>query len=128
MEARPSAGAQFELDVLGIKECQPEAHAPLDSDEILMGVQVKVTAKGSGVPQNYYYGTLQDAEGRSYAASFGGCEPRLTGKPLAAGQTARGFINFRLPRRAQGLKLAYAPRVAASKKSRGPSVSRELGR
>ena len=120
--------ANFELDVLTVRDCEPEPHLELAPDESLLGVRVEVEAKVDDVPQNYYYGQLLDSEGRVYSAGFDGCEPRLSGRPLKKGQKGTGFINFRLPRRARGTTLEYAPRIANSEKARGAKVSRALGR
>ena len=103
-------------------------HSMLDADEYLLGVQVEITAKTEQVPRNYYYGKLVDSQGNEHRAGFAGCQPKLSGKPLRSGETATGYINFRLPRRAQGLTLEYAPRIGNSEKARGVAVARELGR
>src|SRR5690606_22103612 len=97
--------ANFGLDVLAVRDCEPEPHVKLEPDELLLGVRVEIEAKLDGVPQNYYYAQLLDSEDRVYSASFDGCEPRLAGRPLKRGETARGFINFRIPRRAHGMTL-----------------------
>ena len=47
---------------------------------------------------------------------------------LAAGATATGFVNFRLPREARGLVLEYAPRIGNTNKPRDSVVARDLGR
>jgi hypothetical protein len=129
----PSASAEtdapnFELDVLAVRDCEPEPHLKLGPDEYLLGVRVEIEAKVDDVPQNYYYGRLLDSEDRAYVASFDGCQPRLAGRPLKKGQVATGFINFRIPRRAHGMTLEYAPRVANSEKARGAKASRAVGR
>lgn len=131
--AAPSASGRgdspnFDLDVLAVRDCEPEPHLNLGPDEYLLGVRVEIEAKVDDVPQNYYYGQLLDSEGRAYSASYDGCEPRLAGRPLKKGQVASGFINFQIPRRAHGTTLEYAPRVANSEKARGAKVSRAVGR
>lgn len=127
--AEVSAGDRpFELDVVAVRDCETPRHAPLENDEMLLGVKVKLRARRDQTPQNYFYASLVDSEGRRYAPSFSGCTPRLVGEPLAATQTATGFVNFRLPRDARGLTLEYAPRIGHTNKARGTLLARDLGR
>ena len=133
--AKPSAAASaergdraFELDVLAVRECEAPKYAPLENDEVLIGVKLKLRALSAQTPQNYYYASIVDSDQRRYAASFTGCSPRLAGDPLAAGATATGFVNFRLPREARGLVLEYAPRIGNTNKPRDAVLARDLGR
>ena len=133
--AQPSASAlgdpgdrPFELDVVAVRDCEAPKYAPLENDEMLIGVKVKLRALSAQTPQNYYYASLVDSDEQRYPASFSGCSPRLTGDPLVAGATATGFVNFRLPREAHGLVLEYAPRIGNTNKPRGTVLARDLGR
>lgn len=114
--------------MVAVRDCEAPKYAPLENDEMLIGVKVKLRALSAQTPQNYYYASLVDSDGQRYPASFSGCSPRLTGDPLAAGATATGFVNFRLPREAHGLVLEYAPRIGNSVKPRGTILARDLGR
>ncbi len=114
--------------MLEVVECAPPAYEQLGSDEYLLGVRVEITAKTADVPRNFYYGRLLDSEHNAYSVSFAGCEPRLTGKPLEPGESARGFINFKLPKKSSQLTLEYAPRIGNSEKARGPKLTKQLGR
>ena len=69
----------FELDVVAVRDCEAPRHAPLDNDQMLIGVKVKLRALRDQVPQNYFYGSLVDSERQRYAPSFAGCSPRLVG-------------------------------------------------
>ena len=118
----------LELDVRSLKECAPQPFTTLRPDEYLLGVEVEVKALARGVPQNYYYASVVSQDGASYRAGFAGCEPRLVGKPLAPGERATGYANFRLPRSAKDLTLQYDPPEPGSPKARGPKAQRKLGR
>jgi hypothetical protein len=118
----------LKLDIRSMRDCEPEAHTTLGPQEYLLGVEIMVTALTSQVPGNYYYASLRDSEGNTFKAGLVGCEPRLLSSPLAQGQTATGYANFRLPRSAKNLTLEYDPPLTNSDKTRGPSVSRKLGR
>lgn len=133
--AKPSTAAQsdrsdrpFELDVVAVRDCEAPKYAPLENDEVLIGVKLRLRALSAQTPQNYYYASIVDADERRYPASFAGCSPRLAGDPLAAGATATGFVNFRLPREARGLVLEYAPRIGNTNKPRDTVLARDLGR
>ena len=127
--ARPfEPEAPFELDVVAVRDCEAPTYARLENGEMLLGVKVRLRALRDQTPQNYFYAALLDSEQRRYPASFGGCSPRLTGEPLAAGTTATGFVNFRLPREASGLSFEYAPRIGNTNKARGTLLTRALGR
>jgi len=114
--------------VVAVRDCEAPKYAPLENDEVLIGVKLKLRALSAQTPQNYYYASIVDSDQRRYPASFTGCTPRLTGDPLAAGATATGFVNFRLPREARGLVLEYAPRIGNTNKPRASVVARDLGR
>lgn len=123
-----AAERAFELDVVAVRDCEAPAHAPLENDQMLIGVSVKLRALRDQVPQNYFYASLVDSERQRYRASFAGCSPRLVGDPLRQGTTTTGFINFRVPRDAHGLTLEYAPRIGNTEKARGSVATRDLGR
>src|SRR5690606_9312691 len=123
VDARP-----FELDVMTVRDCEAPPHARLGNDEMLLGVKVKLRALRDQTPQNYFYASLVDSEGRRYPPSFTGCTPRLTGEPLARGMAREGFVNFILPRDARKLTLEYAPRIGNTNKARGTLLARDLGR
>jgi hypothetical protein len=123
VDARP-----LELDVVAVRDCEAAPHAPLESDEMLLGVKIKVRALRDQTPQNYFYASIVDSERRRYPPTFIGCAPRLVGEPLAAGAIATGFVNFILPREARGLSIEYAPRIGNTNKARGTLVARDLGR
>jgi len=118
----------FELDVVAVRDCEPGPYAPLATDEMLIGVKVKLRALRDQTPQNYFYASIVDSDEQRYSPSFTGCSPRLVGDPLAAGATATGFVNFRLPREARGLGFEYAPRIGNTNKARDTLVARDLGR
>src|SRR5688572_16610282 len=40
----------FELDVLAVRDCEPPPHAPLENDQMLIGVNVKLRALADQVP------------------------------------------------------------------------------
>lgn len=123
-----SRAGEFTLDVIAERTCPAEPYSSLSNDEVLLGVNVKLRALTDQVPQNYYYGRIVDADGKRHDAGFAGCEPRLSGPPLLAGQTATGYINFRLPREAAGLTLEYSPRVGNRTQAAAPRVTKTLAR
>lgn len=120
--------AAFEVDILTVRDCPLPPHESLSHDDRLLGVEVEVQANRNGIPANFYYGRLSDSEDNGYQPIFSGCAPRLTSPPLVAGAKKRGFVNFKLPARAQGLTFTYAPRLAESGASPASSVALPLGR
>ncbi len=109
-----SSSSGFHLDVLEVRACPAPAHDPLSSDERLLGVKLSLRAEDEhSVPVNFFYAELEDTEQRRFRASLHGCSPELAAPPLRAGQTAEGWVNFRLPRESVEAKLSYAPRVGA---------------
>ncbi len=89
---RPRDGRLLTLKVLGTKACDAPPGA---SSAKLLGVEVELTSfSPTNVPANFYYATLDDGVRSTYRALPKGCEPVLSGTPLADGQSARGFLTF----------------------------------
>lgn len=111
----PVDGARLGLKLLGVRDCTPTKRPASPSDtgrELrLLGVEVEITSfEPSGLPFNDYYASLEDSSGRRHR-SRDGCEPLLSGPPLAYGDKRRGFVSFAVPTTEKGHKFVYAPRL-----------------
>jgi hypothetical protein len=113
---RPRDGRLLTLEVLGTRACDGDLVSPGATPAKLLGVEVQLTSWSAGnVPANFYYASLDDGAGNTYRALPTGCEPPLSGAPLADGQSTRGFLTFPVPPLTgdspRGLRLRYDPRL-----------------
>ena len=100
----------YDLHVSALAECSAERGA---ANGRRVGVLVTVQARGiQQVPANPYYALLVDGEDEVHEATLGGCTPPLPVSLLEAGQSARGWISFDVPRQRSNFSFSYAPLLA----------------
>lgn len=103
----------YSLRVYSAKACQPASWQRSKPGFTRIGFDLEITGKSAArVAANAFYARLKDQEGKAYRPVFGGCEPDLRHAPLAAGQTARGFVTFEVPDTAGQLSLRYQPQLS----------------
>lgn len=99
-----------------VQRCARDPLHPARPRHYVLGILVRIQALSSGgIPINPFYARLVDADGKSFRARLGGCQPALGGPPLALHRSARGYISFEVPDRASGLQLRYAPELPAAR-------------
>lgn len=116
----------YRMTVQSVRECPPTAFEEPEKGHLWLGVDVELEALGdTPVPANPFYAKLDDGNGKSYRARFGGCKPAFGHPPLSGGATAHGLVTFEIAERASGLHFGYDPRVPGHAKQ---EVRFELGR
>lgn len=110
----------FSVSVLQVKSCESaDSHASQNRPEL--GVELDLTnLSEEPLPANFYYARLLDEKEREIRPHFGGCRPRLAHSPLSQGQRARGWVSFRVPDDATGLRIVYAPSFGQTVKRSEP--------
>ena len=102
------ATSPYSLSILEVTPCP--ASPEVDTGRVrLVGVKVRIVGHHPrGVPANYFYASLLTTDQNRYLADYAGCSPRLSGKPLAPGEAAEGYLNFPVPVGKVPDKLVYA--------------------
>lgn len=111
----------YRLTAHRVQPCASAAWRDVKAGHSRLGVELEVAAASEGagqVPVNAFYAQLVNTEGKAYRAVFGGCEPDLRHKPLAPGESARGFVTFEVPESPGRLTLRYEPQLASGARER----------
>jgi hypothetical protein len=117
----------YRIVLHNVQVCPEPDTAVKDLSREIWGVEVELEALTvDDLPVNPFYARLVDSSGNAYRSIATGCEPRLGASPLARGQRASGWLDFRIPRARSGFTLVYAPRIGASTKA--TEVQLRLGR
>jgi hypothetical protein len=117
----------YRMSLHNVQVCPEPDTAVKDLSREIWGVEVELEALAvDDLPVNPFYARLVDSSGNAYRTVASGCEPRLGAAPLARGQHASGWLDFRIPRARSGFTLVYAPRIGASDKT--TEVQLRLGR
>ncbi|HKO90733.1 MAG TPA: hypothetical protein VJU61_06265 [Polyangiaceae bacterium] len=104
----------YEMQVSTLAEC---GSAPGAAGGRRVGVLVSLQARGRlQVPANPYYALLVDSENVAYEATLEGCTPALPVRLLDAGQSARGWVSFDVPRQRGNFSFSYAPLLASGER------------
>lgn len=113
----PAAPAPFQIEVLSTGACEAGA-SPSEKANRIFGVKVRITGKhSSGVPANYFYGSVLSTRGDRYLAELSGCSPALVGPPLFEGEAREGYLNFPMPPEKRPEILVYSPLVGTLKEN-----------
>jgi len=101
----------YDLQVSTLAECSTGRGA---EGGRRVGVLMTLQARGLlQVPANPYYALLVDGEGAVHEATLGAsCSPALPVRLLDAGQSARGWVSFDVPRPGGNFSFSYAPLLA----------------
>ncbi len=111
----------YRLTAHRVQPCASAAWRDVKAGHLRLGVELEVMAASEGagqVPVNAFYAQLVNSEGKAHRAVFGGCEPDLRHKPLAPGESARGFVTFEVPESPGRLTLRYEPQLASGARER----------
>jgi len=105
----------YELLVSALAECSTERGA---EGGRRVGVLLTLQARGLlQVPANPYYALLVDDDREVHEATLGGgCTPALPVRLLDAGQSARGWVSFDVPRQRGNFSFSYAPLLASGER------------
>jgi hypothetical protein len=110
----PEGGAHakaFELELLSTEKC-PLVTKPGAPERAALGFKVRVTGRApEGIAANYFYASVVASDGSRYLAELPGCEPVLTGAPLAPGEAREGYLNIPFPAHKNPRTLVYLPPV-----------------
>lgn len=99
----------YDFTLLGVETCPLPAPNGSRARSVL-GLRVRMTSRSDlRVAANYFYASLLTSDGSRYLAEQPGCEPILAAAPLAAGQSAEGFINVPVPAQKRPSRLQYLP-------------------
>ena len=105
----------YDLQVSALSECSEGRGA---EGGRRVGVLLTLQARGVlQVPANPYYALLVDGEGEVHEATLAaGCSPALPVSLLDAGQSARGWVSFDVPRQRGNFSFSYAPLLASGER------------
>ncbi|GEM_PF-1990023 len=101
--------APYELTILSAESCP--LPPGLDPKEVtIQSYHVRLTGGDpGGVPANYFYASLLSTDGGRYLSGYTGCQPVLSGPPLASGESREAYINFALPPTKTPETLIFSP-------------------
>jgi len=104
----------YDLQVSALTECS-EARGAEGGRRV--GVLLTLQARGlMQVPANPYYALLVDGDDAVHEATLEGCAPALPVRLLDAGQSARGWVSFDVPRQRGNFSFSYAPLLASGER------------
>jgi hypothetical protein len=105
-----ASAADYQLTLVSVRECKVESYLQPKPDNVTLGVQIAIEGtRDRDVPVSPFHAKLEDADGKTYAATLAGCRPILPSVRVARGERAEGWVSFELPKSAREPKLHYEP-------------------
>jgi hypothetical protein len=106
------AARDYTMSAESVKDCLLDSPFAAKSGFVKVGVEVELRGTSTAeVPANPFYATLRAGNGDEYPSTLAGCDPGLPSIRLTAGQKARGFVTFEIPKATARAELRYAPLV-----------------
>jgi hypothetical protein len=105
-----ASAADYQLTLVSVRECKVESYLQPKPENLTLGVQIAIEGtRDRDVPVSPFHARLEDADGKTYAATLAGCRPILPSVRVARGERAEGWVSFELPKGAREPKLRYEP-------------------
>jgi Domain of unknown function (DUF4352) len=102
----------YQLTLLAVRECKVESYLQPKGESLTLGVELAIEGtREHDVPVSPFHAKLEDADGKTYAATLAGCRPILPSVRVGKGERVEGWVSFELPKSARDPKLSYEPTI-----------------
>jgi uncharacterized protein DUF4352 len=110
-----ASAADYQITLKTVRECKIESYLQPRAENVTLGVELAIEGtRERDVPVSPFHAKLEDADGKTYAATLAGCRPILPSVRVAKGERVEGWVSFELPKSARDPKLSYEPTIIGS--------------